>query len=244
MTLQPLLDHWAPPANAGPAHAVLATTFVLEPDFFERDCLARFLSLQAVDEETGSADDTIARIELEEKLTEPSITVLADRSTSAERSSLRWNLLHCHTPVGLLHAKVSVLIWQNATRVVLGSANLTSAGYRRQIEMALAVDLGPDCLFPRAILEQFANELEDLLSLVTGLDDGIPAYAQAQTTLRTFRGRIAASGEGSSKVLVSLAPTRPGVSALDTQSVVWKGPKPRSCSPALTVLGLRGLDGR
>lgn len=226
MKLQPLLDHWSAPADAGSPVAVFATTFVLDPDFFERDCLARFLTLQAVDEETGSADDTIARIELEEKLTEPSITVLADRSTSAERGSLRWNLLHCYHRGGLLHAKVAILIWENATRVVLGSANLTSAGYRRQIELALAADLGPGCLFPQSVLEQLANELAELLGLVQGLRPGIPAYDQAQRTLSIFRDRIASSGAGSSKVLVSLAPTKPGASPLQGASLVWRGSQP------------------
>jgi hypothetical protein len=224
--LTPLLDHWSPPEGAGEPVALLATTFVLEPDFFERDCLARFLSLQTVDEESGSANDTLARVELEERLAEPSITVLADRSTSAERTSLRWNLLHCLQPGGLLHAKVAVLMWKNATRVILGSANLTSAGYRRQIELALAADLGPNCLFPQEVLTDLATELETLLGLVPGLGAAVPANVQARHALAEFRKRVADSGGGSSKVLVRLAPTSAKRAPLDEWERVWRGSRP------------------
>lgn len=151
-----LLDFWDRPEGAGEPVALLATTFALEPEFFERDCLARFLAVSSVEEESGSIDDTVARLELEERLRVPSITVLADRSTRAERSSFHWDLLHCHVRTGLLHAKVAVLLWENATRVILGSANLTSAGYRRQIELAMAADLGPGCLLPGPVLSGLA----------------------------------------------------------------------------------------
>ena len=45
MSAPRLLDYWSPPDGAGAPMAVLATTFTLQADFFDEDCLARFLSL-------------------------------------------------------------------------------------------------------------------------------------------------------------------------------------------------------
>ena len=45
MSAPRLLDHWSPPEGAGNPVAVLATTFTFQADFFDEDCLARFLSL-------------------------------------------------------------------------------------------------------------------------------------------------------------------------------------------------------
>lgn len=228
MKPSPLLEFWEPPEGAGEAVAALATTFVLEPDFFERDCLARFLSLQGIDEESGSASDTLAKIELEEKLREPSVTVLADRSTRADRSSLRWDLLHCSVPGGaLLHAKVAILMWKHHTRVLVGSANLTSAGYRRQIELGMTCDLEADCLLPAASLTALARELDSYIALIPGQDPGIPAVQQVRTTLALFRDRISAMPKPArSRLRVVLAPTSPRSTPLDRRLEVWEGTQP------------------
>ncbi|MBA8792925.1 hypothetical protein FHX74_000519 [Friedmanniella endophytica] len=210
--------------------AVFATTFTLDPDFFERDCLARFTAVSSVEEGNGTVHDLVARIELEEKLAEVPVTVLADRATRADRTSLRWDLLHGHVPGGLLHAKVAVLLWADATRLLLGSANLTPAGYRRQIELSLAADLGPRCLFPSDLLVALADELKDYLNLVPGADLVTPGIARARSALDLFRdraisqrparpGRRAALG-------VCLAPSGLGRSPLDSLKEVWDGPRP------------------
>lgn len=226
MKPSPYLDFWQPPQEAGDPVALFATTFVLEPDFFERDCLGRFLGVQTV-EDSDAGTDVIARLELEELLREPMITVLADRSTRADRNSLRWNLLHAAVPGGLLHAKVAVLLWDHSTRIVLGSANLTSAGYRRQIELGLAIDLGPECLMPRSELHRLADELDSYLALVPGQSDAVPAIAQARDTLRLFRQRVATSAEAPSpQVRVALAPAAPGTVPLDRLDEVWRSTRP------------------
>lgn len=224
----PLLDFWEPPEGAGQPVAALATTFVLEPDFFERDCLARFLSLQSIDEESGSASDTLAKIELEEKLREPAVTVLADRSTRADRTSLRWDLLHCHVPGGaLLHAKVAVLMWEHSTRVLVGSANLTSAGYRRQIELGMTGDLGAECLLPAPVLNELARELESYLALIPGQGPDVPAVRQVRTTLKLFSERVSAMPKPArSRLRVALAPTSPKSAPLDRRNEVWEGTQP------------------
>lgn len=222
----PLLDFWQKPDGAGDSVAVLATTFTLDPDFFERNCLARFLAVESVDEGTGSAEDLVARLELAEGLLAPMVTVLADRSAQAERSTLRWDLLHCYVDRGLLHSKIAVLLWERATRVILGSANLTPAGYRHNIELAMATDLGPNCIFPPDVLGAIADELESYLGLVPGLDGDVPANRQARRILRVFRDRIMAQPPVRTKLAVSLAPTNATTQPLDHITDVWSGAQP------------------
>ncbi|GAA1741620.1 hypothetical protein SAMN06265174_103316 [Dietzia kunjamensis subsp. schimae] len=240
-TTTPLLDYWAPPPDAGRPVAVLATTFVLQPDFVDRDCLSRFLSVNSVEEslpgseEIGadkptsrSVDDIVARLELEERLADAAVTVIADRSAEAHRSTLRWDLLQVAVPGGaLLHSKVSVLIWENCARVIIGSANLTRAGYRTQAELALAAEVRSDteCLLPRADLLELADELESYLDLLPGQPEGIAAVERARSTLAIFRVRIDSVpvNRRRSSLRVRLAPTSPQISPLDRFADVWRG---------------------
>lgn len=222
----PLLDFWQKPAEAGEPVALLATTFALEPDFFEQNCLARFLEVSSVNEETGSVDDIIATVELHESLQKASVTVLADRSAPVQRTSLLWDLLSCKVDGGLLHAKVAVLLWEKATRIILGSANLTAAGYRRQIELGLAVDLGPQCLFPPNVLSALADELYSYLELVPGYNTGVATFERATNTLELFRERIAKQTSGPAGVRVVFAPTNATTAPLDQLSLAWSGAKP------------------
>jgi len=222
----PLLDFWQKPAEAGEPVALLATTFALEPDFFEQNCLARFLEVSSVNEESGSVDDIVATVELHESLRKARVTVLADRSAPVQRSSLLWDLLSCKVDGGLLHAKVAVLLWERATRIILGSANLTAAGYRRQIELGLAVDLGPQCLFPPVVLRALADELGSYLDLVPGYDARAPTFARATSTLNLFRERIAKQTDRPATVRVAFAPTNATTAPLGRLSGAWSGAKP------------------
>ncbi|MEZ5653734.1 MAG: hypothetical protein R3E87_24645 [Burkholderiaceae bacterium] len=228
MKPSPMLDFWQKPANAGRPVALLATTFALEPDFFEQNCLARFLEVSSVNEDTGAVVDVVASIELHELMQDTIVTVLADRSAPVERTSLLWDLLGCSVPTGLLHAKVAVLIWENATRVLLGSANLTAAGYRRQIELGLAADLGPDCLLPAQVLGEMADELSSYLEHVPGYDARVAVFGRAADTLALFRERIESQPKTSRRgsVRVAFAPTNEKVFPLEKLTDVWKGAAP------------------
>ncbi len=205
---------------------MLATTFALDPDFFEQSCLARFLEVSSVNEDTGSVEDIVAAVELHELLQNTPVTVLADRSAPVQRTSLLWDLLSCRVDGGLLHAKVAVLVWENATRVILSSANLTAAGYRRQIELGLAADLGPGCLFPPEVLTGIADELDSYLRLVPGFDAAAPVFARATITLGLLRDRISGQQAQRAAVRVVFAPTNATTRPLDQLGAVWSGPQP------------------
>lgn len=224
----PLLEHWQPPEGAGDPCAVLATTFAFDPDFFERDCLSRFLVLSTVDEEGGSVADRVGHVEMLERTAGTRVSVLADRSSASARRNLRWDMLTCHagTSGALLHSKVTLLLWENATRVLIGSANLTEAGYRRQVEIMLAADLGTDCLLPRDALLALADELQSYLGLVPGLTESTAARRRAMDTLTQFRRRAEASTERVGQVRTHLAPTGPQAQPLGGWREVWRGPAP------------------
>lgn len=226
MKPSPLLDFWQKPNNAGEPVALFATTFALEPDFFEQNCLARFLEVSSVNEDTGSVDDIVASVELHELLQKTKVTVLADRSAPVQRTSLLWDLLGCKVEGALLHAKVAVLLWENATRVILGSMNLTSAGYRRQIELGLAADLGSDCLFSQDVLRGIQRELASYLQLVPGYNATSPVFARASETLEMFDRRVNDQRDAKSTVRITFAPTNATEKPLDRLGEVWVGGQP------------------
>ena len=226
MKPSPLLDFWQKPHHAGEPVALFATTFVLEPDFFEQNCLARFLEVSSVNEDTGSVEDIVASVELHELLQKTKVTVLADRSASVSRTSLLWDLLGCKVEGALLHAKVAVLLWENATRVILGSMNLTSAGYRRQIEIGLAADLGSECLFTQDVLRGIAGELASYLELVPGYNEKLPVFSRARETLEMFGRRINEQHDAKAAVYVAFAPANATKKPLDRLGDVWRAGQP------------------
>lgn len=143
-----LLDHWLAAEGAGAPVACLATTFTFDPDFFEQDCLSRFLGLQT---KQGEGNDLSALIEQEEHLAEVPVTAVVDRSYNAEGRSLRWDILAVGVRGGLQHSKTAVLVWENSVRVLVGSANLTPAGYREQVEAGVVLEARRGSEIPAAI---------------------------------------------------------------------------------------------
>ena len=227
MTSVRLLDYWSPPDGAGAPVACLATTFTLESDFFAPDCLSRFLSLSTAVGEGDNISSIAAVLEEEDRLSEAQVSVLVDRSSPAEKRNLRWDLLPIGVPGGLLHAKVAALLWERSARIILGSANLTSAGYRRQVELALAIDLDQGCRMPRPFIDELVAELRRLIELAPGPASGPKGRALA--TVELLATRVEALGLpriGAADLRLAVAPARPGTSPLDRLGDVWRGAQP------------------
>lgn len=222
-----LLDFWSPPDGAGEPVACLATSFTFEADFFAQDCLSRFLSLSTVAGEGDTISSIAAVLEEEDRLSEAQVSVLVDRSSPAEKRNLRWDVLPVNVPGGLLHAKVAVLLWERSGRIILGSANLTAAGYRRQVEVGLAIDLDEGCAVPKHVLDQVVTELRRLTSMASGPASGPKGRAQATIDhLATRIEGLGAPRAGRRDLRLALAPARPGVSPLDRLADVWRGGRP------------------
>jgi hypothetical protein len=222
-----LLEHWAPHDGWGAPVACLATSFTFEADFFAQDCLSLFLGLSTVSSEGDRISSIAAVLEEEDKLNEAQISVLVDRSSPAEKRNLRWDVLPVAVPGGLLHAKVAVLLWERASRIILGSANLTSAGYRRQVELALALDLDEDCKVPRTVLDDLVAELRHLAGLAPGAVAG--PKARAFDTIDLLAARVDAldlPAGGGRDLRLAVAPARPGVSPIERLGDAWRGGQP------------------
>ena len=225
-----MLDHWLPPDDAGDPLACLATSFTFDTDFFAEDCLSRFLAISGRDPDGAFGSDIAGLLEEEERLAETRVSVLVDQSCRPEPRNLRWDLIPVRVPGGLLHAKVAVLLWQRATRVLIGSANLTRAGYRRQVEVCTAIDLGSGCGVPRVVFDQLGTELRSILGLTPGVRGRPGPVRRAHEILDLFASRVADAGlptSSSPGVRFALAPGRTRTEPLDRMADVWSGTPPQ-----------------
>lgn len=136
------LDHrkmmdWVRPdiASHGNVIGMLATTFELDPTFFDSDFLPTFLGL-------GAWEDTswTNRVAMQRALaqTDATVVMMDARRFRGRPRSLHIEHVPLVGPAGLkLHAKVLLVVQERAVRLLVGSANLTEAGYRRNREVAL-----------------------------------------------------------------------------------------------------------
>lgn len=228
-TTDRLLDLWLPPEDAGSPLGCLATTFTFEADFFEQQCLGRFLGL---DTRPGEAATDIGYlIEREEKLAETPVCVIADRSLNPDSRSLRWDVLTVAGPTGVMHAKVSVLVWEQAVRFIVTSANLSEHAFRRSIELALAFDVQHGSEFWRAVVDDLVGAIERLVLMAPAAGTAAGPRPRALDILNRARDRISAFGlperprRGSPRMAVVMP--RPGSDAFDGLMSVWSGGPPR-----------------
>lgn len=131
------MDRLAPHPSWGETLGLLATTYELQPDFVETDFLPTLLGLGAWDDRSWSG-----RIALERKLAcMESAALLQDARCYARRPrSLRLEHRLATGPQGQeLHAKVVVVVHEHAVRMLVGSANLTEPGHRRNREVVTVV---------------------------------------------------------------------------------------------------------
>ena len=123
---------------------------------------------------------------------------------------------------------MTVLLWERHARVILGSANLTPAGYRRQVETSLSVDLANGCQVPRQILDELISELRLIVELAPATASAGPK-ARAVATLDLLAERLVGLDlpeKPGSGMRLALAPGRPGLSPLDRLGDAWRGAKP------------------
>jgi hypothetical protein len=187
-----LLDAWLAPADAGAPVACIATTFTFDPVFFEEECLARFLGLDsAVLSDSGAADAAYYVIQREAALEEARATVLVDRGEASSATSHRWDVVATGAPPGgVQHAKVSVLMWENVVRLIVGSANLTLSGYRSNIEVFWTFDW-PSSERVAHLFASAADFLEVLLKRhTTGDVAAASPRGRARETVAALRERV------------------------------------------------------
>jgi hypothetical protein len=127
-----LIDKLVPDSRWGSMRGLFSTTYDLGPDFLEMDFLPSAFGF-------GSWDDRswASRIALEKHLFQlDTAVILTDaRRYRGRPRSLRLEIQPGVAPRGsALHAKVTLLLFERAVRLIVGSANLTERGYRRNRE--------------------------------------------------------------------------------------------------------------
>jgi hypothetical protein len=239
-----LLDYWEAPEGAGHPLACLATSFTFEPDFFENQCLGRFLELDT--RRLGEASPELSfLIEQEERLAETRAVVLVDRSFEAAGRSLRWDVLPVAVERGVMHAKVTLLVWERLIRVIVGSANLTPAAYRRTVEAVVAFDAFDGSGVPRGIFDASLDGLREIVARTPGEPSEAGPRRRVEEILELAGERVAAFGlrdspaKGDPRLVVSLV--REGRPGLEAIAAVWRGGPPRSAS---VVSPFYDADGR
>lgn len=218
------LEHWLAPEGAGRPLSGLATSFTFDIDFFEEECLSRFLGL---DWKRNEGDDERAYlIEQEEKLAEARISVIVDRSSFVDGRNLRWDLMPVRVRGGVMHAKVCLLVWEHVVRCVIGSANLTPAGYRRKLEAQLVLDASDGGGVPTAVFREAIGALRQLANRASGSAREPGPKREALSTLRDAERRLTRFGERRSRrgdpriAILAGGPRQPVLDGLDR---VWRG---------------------
>ncbi|HEY5374332.1 MAG TPA: hypothetical protein VIK01_11645, partial [Polyangiaceae bacterium] len=127
-----LVDRLRPDTSrTGKVRRLLATTHNLQADFFDSDFLCTALSISQADFAGHSG-----QLALQRKLAELDYCgVLCEARAYEQRPSLR-TVVHPVTLRGAcLHAKLVVVEYEHAVRLLVGSANLTENGYRENREV-------------------------------------------------------------------------------------------------------------
>lgn len=184
-----LLDMWSPPEGSGDPIGCVATTYTFSPEFYEEECLSRFLQLQTTPDDDGAA----YIIEREEKLASlRCASVLVDASHCQGSRSLRWDLLPARVPGSILHAKVAILQWSGLIRLIIASANLTEDGYRRNLEVFGVLDYLDGGNAPLVCLDGAM----EFLSSIVGYSEGEGAgEGEPSPAVRRWRGFLDGVGD-------------------------------------------------
>lgn len=237
-----LLDLWTGDVSYGHPLGCVATSFTFDAELFEEHCLARFLSIQTNPNETAKA----YLIEREEKLSQCFACVLVDSAHVTASRSLRWHMLPIRIPGGgVLHAKLTLLVWENFIRILIGSANLTEPAYRSNQEVIATLDFGPQGNPAPALLSECIDFLHRVREFAPGFKrSDVGPQAALATFLAAVEQRArsypAAKRQDAECVLVPLvrsdktvplhrrasAPPRGSKTVLQQLANMWIGPRP------------------
>lgn len=223
-----VLDLWCGEETFGTPLGCVTTTYTFDAGLFEEECLAKFLSIQTDSRETTK----LYLIEREEKLSQCFVCVLVDAKNVAPDRSLRWNLLPVRVPTpGVMHAKLTLLAWEHRIRILVGSANLTEYGYRRNQEIAAVLDFGADCETPPELLNGAVEFLKSLQAYTPGF--GASDTRGPQPALSKFLNSVSRRIEtlpkttGRLDVECNWIPLLPGgPNVLNQLRSHWRGPAP------------------
>jgi len=156
-----LIDCVRPSEADGPLLGAVFATYGLsldQPDFFGQDFLPTLLGLGSVRDRGYASPVTLDRV-----LATSDVSLICDAHAVAAgaRPTLRVDVL----PVGhkVHHAKLVLIHREHRVRLILGSANLTHEGYRRQREMAVVLDFHEGGKLPASVLTRAVARWQEVL---------------------------------------------------------------------------------
>jgi hypothetical protein len=178
-----LAARWSPPDGTGRPLTCIATTYTFHASLFEGDLLARFLGLK-FDATEGERPFFVER---EQALSTVRVAVLVDLGhVDPSQATLRWDQFAVRVPGGVQHAKLTLLAWEHCVRVLVGSANLTRTGYRRNRETVACLDFHDD---PSSAPRRLALDVLDFVSVLISWARGAAgAVGRLRDTLAQIRG--------------------------------------------------------
>jgi hypothetical protein len=220
-----LVDRLVSPPADGSLIAILATTYELQAEFLETDFLPSLLGLGAWDDRNWTS-----RIAIEKSLADTeSAAVFMD--TACYRGRPRSLRLSIHpVAVGrgrILHAKVTLLVYDRAVRLIVGSANLTEPGYRKNREVAATLRATPGRFFPRR------STVSKSSAERAGCMRRSPCWKGMPTRWRTSDRRTSRSMAGGSAT-GCLPTSRPGSSCAHAARTALRSPGSFPGSPVPT----------
>ncbi len=179
-----LIDKLVPdPTRWGTMRGLFSSTYELSPDFLEMDFLPSVFGLGAWDDRSWAT-----RIEIEKHLSQlDTAVILTDaRRYRGRPRSLRLEVQPVVTPHGsALHAKVTLVLFERAVRLIVGSANLTERGYRRNREIVAILTATQGSRNEAALIAQALDGART--ALAPWLPDGARAlFADSLDTLRPW----------------------------------------------------------
>jgi hypothetical protein len=131
-----LLDCWQRKPEFGEPIGCVATSFTFDAAFFEEQCLGRFIGMDT----DPTEDERAYRIEREDKLSPTFNAVIVDQRHVPLQRSLRWHVFAARVArEGIFHSKLTLLVWQNRVRVIVGSANLNDHSLFNDTEVNVVI---------------------------------------------------------------------------------------------------------
>lgn len=128
-----LMNHLRPDEAHGSIVGLLATTFDLDPDFIESDYLPTLLGVGAWDDTSWASTIKMRRLLQQSDAT---VVLMDGRRFRGRPRALHLDVLPTIGRAGSkLHAKVTLIVQEKAVRLMVGSANLTTSGYRSNREV-------------------------------------------------------------------------------------------------------------
>ncbi len=153
-----LIDWVRPTDSDGPLVGAVFSTYGMSPEFFGQDFLPTLLGLGGV-----RARGFAAPVTMDRTLATSDVTLVCDAHAlvSGARPTMRIDVL----PIGhkVHHAKVFLIHRRDRVRLIIGSANLTHEGFRRQREIAAVLDFHEGGKLPPSVLRDAVTRWLDVV---------------------------------------------------------------------------------